>query len=116
MNERYAVFNPHGKPVEELPVIYGFNNGGQPGFMDAVLLAEDGMCLGGHLCSDEHFMLGDLGILKDSRSDRHEKTFQVHYPDGYRMDFVSGADVKGHAGLNAAFAKNQAMATEVSDG
>lgn len=23
----YAVFNPHNKPVESLPVIFGFNNG-----------------------------------------------------------------------------------------
>ena len=24
----WAVHNPHGKPLDELPVIYGFNNGG----------------------------------------------------------------------------------------
>jgi hypothetical protein len=27
----WAVFNPHDKPLDELPVIYGFNNGGSPG-------------------------------------------------------------------------------------
>jgi hypothetical protein len=58
-----AVFNPHGKPIGELPVIYGLNNGGSPGFMDAVLIAEDGTCLGGHLCSSEAYMAHDLGCL-----------------------------------------------------
>ena len=48
-------------------------------------------------------MLGDLGIYDGSRPDRHE-TFRQHYPEGYRMDFVSYGDVDGHAGLQAAFA------------
>lgn len=36
----YVVFNPHNKPIEELPVIYGFNNGGSPGWYSATLLAK----------------------------------------------------------------------------
>lgn len=102
MNRKYAVFNPHNKPVEELPFIYGFNNGGSPGWYHACLLAADGTGLGSHLCSDEGFMLGDLGILEGYRADRHE-TFREHYPDGYRMEFVSYSDVPGHAELQAAF-------------
>lgn len=109
---RYAVYNPCGKAVEELPVIYGFNNGGSPGFMDAVLIAQDGACLGSHLCSAEGYMPGDLGCLPGSRPDRHED-FQKHYPDGYRMDFVSG-DPRKHAGLMAAIALNQQRAVEAS--
>lgn len=103
----YAVFNPKNVPVEELPIIYGFNNGGSPGWYSGTLLADDGDFLGGHVCSHEHFMYGDLGILADSRPDRHE-TFREHFPDGYRMDFVSAADVKTHAGLAAAYAKHVA--------
>jgi hypothetical protein len=102
-----AVFNPDGRAVDELPVIYGFNNGGSPGWMEAVLLADDGECLGGHCCSSEAYMPADLGILEGSRDDRHEQ-FKKHYPNGYRMEFVRGADVRAHAGLNAAFALNQA--------
>lgn len=104
LRQKFAIFNPHNKPVEELPTIYGFNNGGSYGFMDACLIAEDGTPLGGHICSSEGFMYGDLGILSGYRSDRHE-TFRAHYPDGYRMDFVPYDDVKEHAGLNAAITK-----------
>lgn len=106
---RWAVYNPHDKPVEELPVIYGFNNGGSPGWMSAVLIAQDGTCLGGHCCSDEGYMESDLGVLEGTRDDRHE-AFRAHYPDGYRMEFVRGRDVKGHAGLMEAYALNQAKA------
>ena len=42
-----AIFNPQDTPVEELPVIYGFNNGGSPGWYSGRLLASDGTRLGG---------------------------------------------------------------------
>lgn len=106
---RFAVFNPLGRASDELPVIYGFNNGGSPGWMHAMLLAEDGTYLGGHVCSSEGFMRWDLGILEGSRPDRHE-TFRQHYPDGYRMTFVSGADVPTHPGLNVAYQRYKAKA------
>lgn len=104
-----AVFNPHDKPVQELPIIYGFNNGGSPGFMSAVLLAEDGTGLGSHLCSSEAYMPADLGVLEGTRPDRHEG-FQKHYPDGYRMEFVGHADVPSCEGLIRAFALNEKQA------
>ena len=105
----WAAFNPHGKPVEELPVIYGFNNGGSPGWFSGVLLAEDGVCLGGHVCSSEGYMPHDLGVLEGSRPDRHA-VFQAHFPDGYRMEFVSHGDVLSHAGITAAIEKNKEIA------
>lgn len=106
MMER-AIYNPHNAPVDDLPIIFGFNNGGYPGFYDAQLIAQDGVFLGSHLCSNESFMLGDLGILPGRRADRHE-TFKRHYPAGYRMEFVSYADAGEHSGLQAAFAANEA--------
>lgn len=105
----YVVFNPHDRPEHTLPVIYGFNNGGSPGWYSGLLLAEDGSMLGGHVCSAEGFMYGDLGIVRGWRDDRHE-LFRKHYPDGYRMDFVPASDVMTHPGLEAAYQKNQAMA------
>ena len=102
----YAAFNPHKLPLAILPVIYGFNNGGEYDWWDAVLLAEDGTHLGAYVCSDEGYMPHDLGVLHGSRPDRHE-TFQKHYPDGYRMDFVPRADVDEHKGLQAAYKLNQ---------
>lgn len=110
-NKGYAVYNPKNLPVDDLPVIYGFNNGGSPYMLHAVLIAEDGECLGGHGCSAEGYMPHDLGILEGSRPDRHE-TFREHYPDGYRMDFVPAADVQTHPGLEAAYQKNQANRAE----
>ncbi len=107
----YACYNPHNRPLDELPVIYGFNNGGDPGWYSAQLLATDGTALGGHICSDEGYMPHDLGILEGSRPDRHE-TFREHFPEGYRMDFVPAQEVKDHEGLNAAYKLNQLLETE----
>ena len=101
-----AIHNPHDKPLDELPVIYGFNNGGSPGWLNGVLMAQDGKCLGGHACSAEGYMPHDLGCIEGSRADRHEG-FREHYPDGYRMEFVPMSDVKGHAGLADAYRLNQ---------
>lgn len=109
----YAIFNPHNKPIGDLPVIYGFNNGGSPGWYSGCLLASDGTGMGGHVCSNEGYMPHDLGIIDGSRPDRHE-TFRSHYPDGYRMDFIPASDVMMHPGLDAAYKLNQAMAEKDS--
>lgn len=97
-----AVFNPQHKPVGELPVIYGFNNGGSPGFLEAVLISEAGVELGQHLCSHEGYMPADLGCIQGARPDRHEG-FQQEYPDGYRMEFITYDEVEDHPGLRKAF-------------
>src|SRR5690348_15570702 len=104
----YAVFNPHSKPVEDLPVIFGFNNGGSPGWYSACLIAQDGEGLGGHVCSHEGYMLHDLGILEGTRPDRH-KTFNEHYPNGYRMAFVGYDEVKKCKPLLKALELNKAL-------
>lgn len=104
----FAVYNPHDKPVSELPVIYGFNNGGRRDWWIGYLIAEDGVCLGSHVCSHESYMPHDLGIVEGSAPDRHE-TFRKHYPDGYRMEFVPASDVASHPGLSVAYDRNQAL-------
>jgi len=111
----WAVYNPESRSVAELPVIYGFNNGGEPGWFSACLIAEDGTGMGGHVCSSEGYMEHDLGVLEGSRSDRHDG-FQKHYPEGYRMEFVSYADVPSHAALNLAFERNKAIAPPEGEG
>ena len=105
--QRLAVHNPNDEPIEKLPVIYGFNNGGGEPFLSAVLLAEDGTYLGGHACSHEGYMPHDLGCVEGSRPDRHEEVFQKHYPDGYRMEFVGMDQVQSNVGLMCAYQKNQ---------
>ena len=106
----YEEWNPKGKMLEDLPIIYGFNNGGPHGFLEGMLITQDGDVVGGHICSNESFMIGDLGVLKCHRPDRHEK-FREIYQNGYRMDFVSYDDVPKHAGLQAAFAAARAKST-----
>lgn len=102
-----AIFNPEGRPIEELPAIFGFNNGGAARGSHGLLLAEDGAWLGSHICSDEGFMLQDLGILEGCRLDRHAG-FRAHYPKGYRMEFVPARAVLTHAALIAAIHKARA--------
>lgn len=104
----FAVYNPNNLPVESLPVIYGFNNGGRPGWYHAQLIAEDGTGLGGHLCSSEAFIYSDLGLLEGTRPDRHE-TFKKHYPNGYRMAFVPHDEVEKTEPLLKAFELNRAQ-------
>jgi hypothetical protein len=107
----YAVFNPHNKPLDELPFIFGFNNGGSPGWYHACLIAEDGMGLGGHCCSHEGCMRHDLGIYEGTRPDRHE-SFRKHYPDGYRMTFIPMDKVKTCEPLLRAYKLNQEIAAK----
>ena len=96
-----TVFNPHAKPVDALPVIYGFNNGAHGQYFQGMLIAEDGEELGGHLCSDESYMPADLGVLDGTMPTRHER-FRAKYPDGYRMEFVSSSECSVNEGLNEA--------------
>lgn len=91
----FAKYNPNDLPIEELPVIYGFNNGGQTNFLYAQLISSDGIDMGSHLCSSESFMPGDLGCLVGTAPHRHEG-FVKQYPDGYRMEFVYSDDMDNH--------------------
>jgi hypothetical protein len=103
----WAVYNPKDKPLEELTIIFGFFNGGSGDWLHGGLIAENGVGLGGHVCSHESYMPGDLGVLEGTRADRHE-LFQSMYPEGYMMAWVSSSEVKGHPGIDAAVDANQA--------
>lgn len=104
--KKWALYNPENKPLESLPYIYGFNNGGSPGWFSAHLISEDGTSLGGHVCSDEGYMEHDLGVLEGSRPDRHE-VFKKHYPLGYKMAFVPYQEVRSNQGLIKALELNK---------
>lgn len=111
----YHVFNPHDKPAEELPYIFGFNNGGSEDWWIAMAVSQNGHFLGSHVCSSEGFMPADLGLIDGGYVTRREG-YQKHYPEGYRTTFVSYNDVKDNAELQAAmtlFVKNQAEAEKV---
>lgn len=102
----YVVYNPHGKALDELPLIYAFSNvrGGGDGICYA--MAQDGTVLGEHFCSNEGYAPHDLGVIQGAREDRHEY-YRKHYAEGYRMDFIRSDQVESHEGLRAAFALNQ---------
>lgn len=105
--KRNTIFNPRNRPIEELPLIMGFNNGGSHGWYSAIAISEDGTCLGGHACSAENYMPADLGILEGTRPDRHKESYQKHYPYGYRMEFVPSEMIKTHDKLQKAIALNK---------
>lgn len=107
-DETLAVHNPKNVSEDQLPAIYGFNNGGSPGWYTAVLVADSGHCLGSHLCSEEYFVPRDLGCYEGYRPDRHA-VFREHYPDGYRMVYVPRDQVQTHEGLDLACRRNQAL-------
>ena len=111
---KFKVFNPNNISTDELPTIYGFNNGGYKQSYTGILLAEDGTELGQHLCSDESFMLEDLGIIDGWQNDRHE-VFKKHYPQGYKMDFVSHEYAKTHEGLQHAIKKSYESREHIKD-
>jgi len=114
--EAIAVYNPHNRPTEELPVIYGFNNGGYFGWYEAVAISEDGYCLGSHVCSTDAYIPYDLGLLEGIRPDRHEGQYRPHFPDGYRMEYVSKENIKAHEGLMKAIAIATERYKETSPG
>lgn len=105
--EKWVVYNPKQLPEVALPVIYGFNNGGDSRFLMAFALAEDGTVLGNHCCSEEWYMCQDLGVIEGCRMDRHKERYQIHYPEGYRMEFVRYADVPNNAALKSAITKGK---------
>lgn len=82
--------------------------------MSACLVAEDGTSLGGHICTSEAYMPHDLGVLEGSRPDRHE-TFQKHYPNGYRMEFVGYDELPNHEGIKAAVALAEKKSREAEN-
>jgi hypothetical protein len=112
--KNWAVYNPNNRPLNELPKIFGFNNGGPPGWMAAQLVSEDGVGLGSHICSSEAYMKHDLGILEGTRPDRHEG-FREYYPNGYRMVWVPTENIETHPELQLAFERNKNIAKEEKD-
>jgi hypothetical protein len=102
-NRKPVVYNPLNKAIDQLPIIFGFNNGGTPYVQTGIILSEDGVILGAHSCSDEEYMLSDLGIVEGSRPDRHEE-FKKHYPQGYRMTFITSMEDPDRARFDVAMA------------
>lgn len=71
----------------DMHTIFCFNNGGSPGFMLAVAVADDGHCLAEHCCSHEGYMRHDLGM--DGSTWKHEH-YNEHFGAGnWQLEWVS---------------------------
>lgn len=82
--------------------IYCFNNGGSPGWMHAIAVADDGHSLAHHICSHEAYMRHDLGM--DGSTWKHDK-YDEHFGAGkWQLEWVD--DPKTHAGLEEAYRLN----------
>lgn len=78
--------------------IFGFNNGGNRGFYDAVAITEDGRVVGNHICSSEDFCAYDLA-RKNEAYDKHCGK------DNWTFEFIKTENLKTHTELNRALDK-----------
>lgn len=89
------------------PRIYLFVNSGKGSDnQEGMAIAEDGKYLAGHLSSSEAWAKHDMGLTSEWKHD----LYRAHYPDGYEVEWVDKP--REHAGLMAAYAKNQALRPE----
>lgn len=82
--------------------IYCFNNGGSPGWLEAVALGEDGQHLASHICSHEGYMRHDLGM--DGSTWKHENYNKAYGEGNWELEWVDTDKLQEHEGLNKAIA------------
>lgn len=86
--------------------IYAFNNGGSPGWLDAVAIADDGHVIGRHICSHEAFMRHDLGVTGDWEHENYNKYFGA---GNWEIEWVETDQINSHEALKAAIELNKAL-------
>jgi hypothetical protein len=87
------------------PKVFLFiNSGAGTDWVVSMAMAEDGHVLASHVSSNDSFAHHDIGHTSDWKHEHYGE----HYPNGYAIEWVE--DPRTHAGLMAAYAKNQAMA------
>ena len=91
-------------PESVKPRVFLFINSSAPEWYVGMALAEDGCFLASHVSSSPAWARHDMGLTSDWK----HTAYKAHYPDGYEVEWVD--DVRGHAGLMAAYALNQQQA------
>ena len=87
--------------------IYCFNNGGAPGWLQAIAISEDGHILAEHICTHEGYMRMDLGLDGTNKHDY----YNAYYGEGqWELEWVEHPMV--HEGLQEAFRLNDILAEE----
>lgn len=94
---------PNVVEMEALPKVYVFCNSCSHEWHEMMAMAEDGTCLAGHICSIHGWAWHDMGIDRDGWK---RDLYATHYPNGFDVEWVDNP--RDHAGLMAAYAKNQA--------
>lgn len=87
--------------------IYGFNNGGPHGFMEAVAIAETGVVAAMHICTSAAFMPHDLGM--DGRCTWKHDQYNQKFPEGWETEWVPDDMRDHHLGLRDALKKNSEL-------
>ena len=87
------------------------NAGGGSDWQSVMAMGADGRCICSHVSSSESFAKHDIGVTSDWKHD----LYKAAYPDGYELEWVVDARPGRHAGLDAAYAANQASrATQIA--
>lgn len=79
--------------------IYGFVNGGSPGWYVVEALSEDGDFLAQHVCSTPAYGPHDIGVVGTLQHEKYEKA----YPEGFEVIWIDDVDDER---LKAAYAKH----------
>jgi hypothetical protein len=88
--------------TNDKPKIYGFVNGGSPGWYSVEAISEDGVFLASHCCSHPSYGPHDIGV----ESDWKHETYRKYYPDGFEVIWCN--DAKDER-IKAAYAKHLAL-------
>lgn len=89
--------------------IYAFNNGGSPGWYQAIALGEDGQIVGEHICSHEAWVPHDLGA--DGRSNwQHDNYDKVYGKGNWTIKYIKPNEIEDHSGLKEAIEKAKVLA------
>lgn len=88
------------------PTIYAFVNGGSPGWLSVMALAEDGEYLAGHISSNVGWAQHDID------TDPKHELYRKKYPDGYEFKWLDSRDAEDLAVIKDLGIKNQALAAK----
>jgi hypothetical protein len=95
--DRWTVFNPSGRPLSELPVVYGYEVmfKWKVSFVGLLSAAGDSyaIAIGRGIDAPSR-----LGVVSGSRPDV-DQYLRARHPNGYRMEFVPWVDFEAHEGL-----------------
>lgn len=101
------IYNPAHRPIDELPVIYGYVSGANPKGCLCLAVSSDGDYLGNRWCTSPEFMAYDLSLAIDGGC-QMIKFYLERYQNGFRCVAVPHGEEDSHVGLQKALDKLEA--------